>query len=387
MREGEGEIYFFEEGFRDHLIVAADRVTVGWTLINSTIVSLYNIEMLFTRANGKSFWEFLTDLGQKYDKSDFPFLTGDEVPRVKPVFDFSDYLRLTGKGEALAYLYKGLGKAPTYVGMALDSELDFGFNDHTDRHTLWVASNTVDILNRAGVTWDGSSGTNTITELLALLVGMTHDLGNLLDRKRHSSLSVQILDSMFVVSPEYNDIWQAVKRTILYHDEFALVEGGFSLNKGGPLLWALVLADKMHVGRDRLGEKSIKLGQDGSAEKDVHVTLNMLISRSVWYIDPESFTWKLDFSVELGQERMMAMTNEKDRVWVPEHYQKAYRKEGILYRETFAEEFMKVYGERNKLLRKAAGLLFPWVKGFKLYLVDSDSRGKVKPEKVLIWKD
>ena len=72
-----------------------------------------------------------------------------------PVFDWPEYLELESRGEALAYLSRGLGTALNYVGPVLDTELPHGFNDHTDRHTLWVSERAVELLQRAGVGYDG----------------------------------------------------------------------------------------------------------------------------------------------------------------------------------------------------------------------------------------
>lgn len=118
--------------------------------------SVFSNDRMFVRPDGVGFWEFLKRSGISYVKKDFPFLTETKIPQVLPVFDFDYYMQLKSRGEALAYLYRGLGRALNYVGPVLDVELEFGFNDHTDRHTLWVAQQTVEILQRAGKNYDGT---------------------------------------------------------------------------------------------------------------------------------------------------------------------------------------------------------------------------------------
>lgn len=342
--------------------------------------------MTLTRADGTSFWQFLEKINYPFEKGDFPFLTPDDPPRVKPVFDFGEYLRLAGRGEAIAYLYKGLGRTPTYVGPALDAELAYGFNDHSDRHTLWVTQQTIDLLMRAGMNFSGKGQTNIETELLATLVGMTHDLGNLVSRKGHSKYSIELLRGLFVRTPEQNGQWQMVEQAVIYHDEGTLGQDKFDLKNGHPLLWALVAADKMHVGRDRLGEKSIARGPEGTVEADVHVVLNMLISRSAWYIHEDTFVWHLDFSVDQAEERLAPLTNDKDRVWVPKEYQEAFRKLGIPYRQTFANQFLEVYKDRIRLSHEAIKLLFPWVANFQVLLGDADVKNKVGKAEIEVWR-
>lgn len=130
------------------------------------------------RPDGTGFWDFLRRSSIDFKQSDFPFLTKHAVPRVKQVFDWGEYLALESRGEALAYVYQGLGKTFTYVGPVLDLELEHGFNDHTDRHTLWVAQTGVELLQRAGKSYCGERHFDAQSEVLMTLVGMTHDLGN-----------------------------------------------------------------------------------------------------------------------------------------------------------------------------------------------------------------
>src|SRR5690606_7415082 len=112
-----------------------------------------------------SFWNFLEAAGIPFKKEDFPFLTKTDPPQIKQMWDFGEYLKLGSKGQALAYLYQGLGRALDYVGPVLDSELPNGFNDHTDRHTLWVAQRGLELLYRAGLDYNGTGYYDEKTEV------------------------------------------------------------------------------------------------------------------------------------------------------------------------------------------------------------------------------
>lgn len=341
--------------------------------------------MQLTRSDGTPFWQFLSSINQPFEKSDFPFLTPEDPPRIKPVFDFGEYLSLLSKDEALSYLYGGLGHTLTYVGPVLDSELSHGFNDHTDRHTSWVAKNTVDLLQRSGTNYDGSASCDTQTEILATLVGLTHDIGNLVSRKGHSQYSQQIISELFHHEEDQTKPWSAAIQAIVYHDETALKTTDFDLSKGLPLLWSLVLADKMHAGRDRLGEKSILKGPEGAIEADIHILLNSLVAHSSWYIDLDKFVWHLDFSVDVNLERLKPLTNQRERIWVPQKYQTDFRQNNIPYKQNFTKDFLSIYSDRIDLCREAVALLFPWLSGFQIVLNDSDPRHKVGASHDIIY--
>lgn len=321
------------------------------------------------RADGQGFWEFLNSTGIPYNKDDFPFLTNHKVPRVKEVFDFGKYLHLTGKGEALAYLYKGLGKVWNYVGPILDRELPHGFNDHTDRHTLWVTSTAVELLQRAGRSYKNAGGWyESKSELLLTLVGMTHDLGNLVDRKEHSMYSAWLLSRLFGNTESHREEWRAVMYSILFHEEPMLSDLGVNLSSGIPLQWALVAADKMHVGRDRIGDRSYESGIVNNAlEDDVHILINALVIRSAWVIAGNSYVWHLDFGIEQLEEKFSSFTKGNGKIWVPAKFYEKF-KNGQSYAEIFAEIFLQVYEARIRMAAMGVFLLFPYINKFQVYL-------------------
>jgi len=327
----------------------------------------------FVRSDGKSFWAFLKAHQIKFKKDDFPFLTGHNAPRVKRMLDFEEYLNLSGKGEALAYLYKAFGKAWNYVGPVLDFELPHGFNDHTDRHTLWVTSTAVELLQRAGKSWANTQDKyGARSEVLLTLVGMVHDLGNLLDRSNHSMYSAWLLTRLFHNYESYLAEWQAVMYTILFHEEPILRELKINLSEGLPLQWALIAADKMHVGRDRIGDRSYVSGIANRAlEEDAHILLNTLVVRSAWIRASNAFVWHLDFSVEQLEEKVASFTKGKGRIWVPEEFHRQFREGGKPYREIFAELFVSLYEARIRMAAMSVFLLYPDVKKFQVFLTDA----------------
>lgn len=341
----------------------------------------------FVRPDGLSFWEFLESAKIRFNKEDFPFLTVHKVPQVLPVFDFDEYLALSSRGEALAYLYRGFGKALNYVGPVLDRELEFGFNDHTDRHTLWVAQTAVELLARAGRNYNGRGYFDEKTEVLATLVAMTHDLGNFVDRKEHSTYSAWLLTRLFKRSEKHKREWNAVMETILFHEEPVLLAMGAPLWRMKPLHWALVAADKMHGGRDRVGGRSMEKGIKLRAfEHDPHILLNALVARSSWHLAGEKFIYHLDFSIDQLTDKFAAFSKGNGRLWVPEQFQNLFLTKGKKYRDTFVGMFNQLYKPRMMLATQAIFLLFPSVKRFEVLLQDTDTRNKVGSgtEKVFI---
>lgn len=325
----------------------------------------------FRRTDGQGWWEYLNSAGIAYKKDDFPFLTNHKIPRVKKIFDFGEFLHLSGKGEALAYLYRGLGKVWNYVGPILDRELTHGFNDHTDRHTLWVTGTAVDLLQRAGRSYKNAGGWYASTsEVLVTLVGMTHDLGNLIDRKEHSMYSAWLLTRLFGNTEPHQEEWNAVLYTILFHEEPMLADLHANLSKGIPLQWALVAADKMHVGRDRIGDRSYESGiKNNALEDDVHILINALIVRSSWVMAVSSYVWHLDFGIEQLEEKFSSFTRGNGRIWVPKTFYDKY-KNGQSYRDIFAEIFMNVYEPRIRMAAMSIFLLFPYINKFQVFLSD-----------------
>lgn len=338
------------------------------------------------RADGQGFWEFLNSVGIAYKKDDFPFLTNHKIPRVKKIFDFGEFLHLSGKGEALAYLYKGLGKVWNYVGPLLDRELPHGFNDHTDRHTLWVTGTAVELLQRAGRSYKNAGGFyESQSEVLLTLVGMTHDLGNLVDRKEHSMYSAWLLTRLFGNIEPHAQEWKAVMYSVLFHEEPMLSDLHVNLTTGIPLQWALVAADKMHVGRDRIGDRSYESGIVNNAlEEDVHILINALIVRSAWVMAANSYVWHLDFGIEQLEEKFSSFTKGNGRIWVPKSFYEKY-KNGQSYREIFAEIFMNVYEPRIRMAAMSIFLLFPYVNKFQVFLSDAKKRsGELQANEMMV---
>lgn len=341
----------------------------------------------FLRQDSTPFWQFLKENEIAFNKEDFPFLTYHSHPQLRKVYSFPEFLHLSSRGEALAYLYRGFGRALNYVGPVLDLEREHGFNDHTDRHTLWVTHNGVELLQRAGVSFDGKSAYGSKSEVLMTLVGMTHDLGNFLSRKEHSTYSAWLLTHLFEKWREHEYEFNHALYAILFHEEPVLVALDMPLEKGTPLQWALVAADKMHVGRERIGDRSFASGVKHNAmEKDKHIFLNALIVRSSWHVGVEEFIWHLDFSVDQLEKKFAAFTKGNNRIWMPGLVQRLFIQKGVRYRESFTQLFNEIYGDRMKLAAASIFLLYPFIKKFKVELSDNDTRAKVGSGSMKVWE-
>lgn len=340
----------------------------------------------FVRPDGVSFWSFLSNSKIPYSKEDFPFLTNHKIPKVKRLFDFGEYINLSSKGEALAYLYQGLGKAWNYVGPVLDFELKHGFNDHTDRHTLWVVQTGVELLQRAGRAHNnGKKKYDSQTEVLMTLVGMMHDLGNFMGRKEHSTYSAWLMTRLFYNYGEYTEAWRTVLYTVLFHEEPVLRDLRVQLSNGVPLQWALVAADKMHVGRDRIGGRSFESGIEKHAfEEDLHILLNSLVVRSAWVMAANSFVWHLDFSIDQLEEKFESFTKGDGKLWMPDEFHKKYVQKGMKYREIFAEMFSNAYEARIRMAAMSVFLLFPNLTKFQVFLTDAKQGGAIKSGELLV---
>jgi hypothetical protein len=260
----------------------------------------------------------------------------------------------------------------------LDRELEYGFNDHTDRHTLWVSQQSAELLRRAGKNYDGIDYYDEKTEVLATLVSMMHDLGNFIDRKEHSTYSAWLMTRLFTHTSRFQKEWDTVLETILFHEEPILLSLDIPLQKMKPLQWALVAADKMHGGRDRVGGRSIEKGiQHQAFEHDQHILLNAMIARSSWYLKAGKFVYHLDFSIDQLSEKFAAFSRGNGRIWVPKQFHDLFIRTGKKYRDSFADLFTKVYKPRMMIATKAVFLLFPFIDEFEVRLQDTDTRDKV----------
>ncbi len=353
---------------------------------NQTELTSIFLSSQFVRPDKMSFWEFLKTNNIPYSKKHFPFLTHNSTPKIKQIFDFSEYVRIGSRGEALSYLYKGFGKALNYVGPVLDLELEHGFNDHTDRHTLWVAQTGVELLQRAGISYDGVGHYDPLTETMMTLVGMTHDLGNFFSRKEHSTYSAWLLTRLFANTKKHPKEFGTALHSILFHEEPTLLDLNVDIADGTPLQWALVAADKMHVGRDRVGGRSFEDGiAKGALEDDIHIVLNALIVRSSWHLGVRRFIWNLDFSVDQLEEKFESFTTGNQRLFLPKFFQKMFIDKGTLYRESFVKIFNDLYANRIKMAAKCVFLLFPHISEFVVELADNDTRAKVGSGKISVF--
>jgi hypothetical protein len=341
----------------------------------------------FVRPDDVPFWQFLKSNKIPFSKKHFPFLTNNVTPKIKQVFDFSEYIEIGSRGEALSYLYNGFGKALNYVGPVLDLELEHGFNDHTDRHTLWVSQTGVELLQRAGVSYNGKGHYDPLTESMMTLVGMTHDLGNFFSRKEHSTYSAWLLSRLFSNTQKHPKEFKMALHAILFHEEPTLINLGMNIEQGTPLQWALVAADKMHVGRDRVGGRSFESGiAHGAFEDDIHIVLNSLIVRSSWHLGVRKFIWNLDFSVDQLEEKFESFTTGNQRLYLPKLFQNLFINKGTLYRESFVTLFNDIYKNRMHLAAKCVFLLFPHINEFVVELSDNDTRFKVGSGKMVVLR-
>ena len=211
-----------------------------------------------------------------------------------------------------------------------------------------------------------------MSETLLTLVGMTHDLGNFIDRDRHSMYSAWLLSRLFYNFELNKEAWEAVLYTTLFHEEPMLRDMQVNLSGGIPLQWALIAADKMHVGRERIGDRSYESGIANHAlEEDVHILLNALVVRSAWILAANSFVWHLDFSIEQLEEKFASFTKGNGRIWLPDSFHSQFEKKGRPYREIFAEIFANVYEARIRMSAMCIFLLFPEIKKFQVFLTDA----------------
>jgi len=168
------------------------------------------------------------------------------------------------------------------VQKSLDNGWEFGFHRHDKEHSRVVTDRILEIMKILGCSDEDAK--------LAIICGRIHDLGQIFSRKEHPEYSVKIFEKLFgnylneeqmrkVSDAISNHEKGSAKRK--FEDELGFCRGDFDktyekLGRQNPLLWALVLADKSDIGRDRVSVKA--LGRYSEAvEGDKHIRKDALV--------------------------------------------------------------------------------------------------------------
>ena len=169
-----------------------------------------------------------------------------------------------------------------YIKAADESLKALGFTEHSFAHVTRVAEVAADILEALGY--------DSHTIELAKIAGLMHDIGNVVNRVKHSQsgaiMAFRILDKMGM---EPSDI-AAVVTAIGNHDE----------GEGVPvsdISAALILADKSDVRKTRVRETEV--------EFDIHDKVNHAVESATLKINDEKTEIHLNIEIDTEASSVM----------------------------------------------------------------------------------
>ena len=164
----------------------------------------------------------------------------------------------------------------TYIEAADRSLSAIGFTEHSFPHALRVAEVAASIL--AAVGYDERM------QELARIAGYMHDIGNLVNRQRHSETGATLAFTLLSARGFSPDEIAPIVSAIGNHDEG-------SGSPVSPMAAALILADKSDVRRSRVRDLA-------STEKDIHDRVNFSVTDSYLSLDKESAEVRLSLRID-----------------------------------------------------------------------------------------
>jgi hypothetical protein len=315
---------------------------------------------------GQPLVAFLRDLGIPHS-SFSTFLDADSRVILKPSFPA---LLRRSTHEIDAYFSARFATAFTLQQIVLDSGMPTGFNRHDRQHVRMVSHRVLELLR-----WANGRAPNRRAESEALIAGYLHDIGNLIARKEHGLYGIYLLTQLFIEIDRDDETlasFMGVLEAALFH-EVDLGSRFSSLSELRPATLSLIIADKSDVSFRRVSAKS----NVPEALQDAHTLVNLLTADSRIKCQKKNLQWEIHFSPKLHSdetEQMLALLKRAERVWVPDEWQKLYRRDNIEYVFVFHATFLRLYFSRLAFAIRAIFALNPAVKTFRLVIHD-DERG------------
>jgi hypothetical protein len=145
------------------------------------------------------------------------------------------------------------------------------------------------------------------------------------------------------------------------------------LNELQPATLSLIIADKSDVSFRRISIKS----NVPDAIKDAHTLVNLLTADSRIKCQKKNFQREVHFSPKIhpdDTDQLIALLKRAERVWVPDDWQKLYRRDNIEYVFIFHATFLRLYFSRLAFAVHAIFALNAQVETFRL-VINDDERG------------
>jgi hypothetical protein len=260
-----------------------------------------------------------------------------------------------------------------------------GFNRHNlENHILVVRDTSDALLDKAG--YEKDARIKRINEVASI----GHDLGNIIDRKTHASLSPIILETVTPSVTQSQKEWEKAKQAIDLHDEkvlHALMESWGNATReedvahlralANPVLLALVLSDKADIGRHRTNPWA---RNTETVNSDEHMWVNYLAKGGGFEMsrDGRGLSMVVNFNPTLSNDEFgdfVTVAEKRSRhdgyrAAVPDVIKDIHYQHNIPHFHSWNGKMMAIYLERFKLSALCAKALFPKLDTFALELRD-----------------
>jgi len=262
------------------------------------------------------------------------------------------------------------------VQVALDGQKSYGFNTHDDTHFDHVVTEGLKLLKVGR-----STPKNVLRRFVAAARG--HDLGNVVSRRMHSTVSPLIFKRMFPSVERDSAQWEIISRAMELHDEKVLADAIYGwgplnaeqvinrLSDLGPELLALLIADKTHVGPDRVPNK-IEESLRNEAVNDPHIEVNSSGKTTKVGLgnDRKTFEWEMTYEPPRSDTKVGKRVSER--------LKRMRDSEDEPYFTAWENSLWRIYHARINLTVLSAYALYPQLENFKLILRDAETGRKIE---------
>lgn len=254
-----------------------------------------------------------------------------------------------------------------------DAHSEEGYNRHGDMHTSRVMRNTYGFVQ--------TSGGTKMDQVLGVFSAGMHDDGYPFAKEAHALVASNMTEFIFPVlsqpSGNFERVYgtktpmEYIRRIIDNHDSDvvkATIAGWGNLGPnevvakmadylGKPGL-ALIVADKIDIGRDRISWKQIP----SRMRRDKHAELNFLGQNAGLGEFGNHLVWKLNFTPEITDADKRKYPNWARSLVREESKEELYHR--------WVSLFWGIYGERTALMVQAALGLYPNAEGLEIQFLE-----------------
>lgn len=255
-----------------------------------------------------------------------------------------------------------------------------GYNGHGLSHIDSVAAHTDELLERAGA--------DSNLRRIGVIASLGHDLGNIIARKGHSLHSGKVFETLVPSVLQNPGLFDSAERIMRLHDELAVIPEIKSWNEPsvegeikrlrqdyGPVLPALIIADKTDIGRHRANEWSRR---PESIERDEHAFVNFFGEHHSFEISEKEFTWNVVYTPGIdederevfGEMQRKRSAHEGFAAYVPSWLHELHKDGRSSHFVGWQHAFMRIYKQRVNLSAKCAFALFPDIEVFTVAMHD-----------------